>query len=203
MAKLSDTAAKNKQYNQLRAQLGQTLPALEQRLGTCEEEITPGVDAKEQLEDLKGITADAIVQGKCVEDLQNVGHDLIQILEELDCRDSPKAREIQNTVDTAQTSFDRIQEGVVDKQHKLNAAVVQSQDVNYNLNSLLQWIGDTEDLFDSHPLVSLDKAKLDDQIQAHRVIASDVENQRGQIDYVVELSQKDGADHRASELLDR
>ena len=52
-------------------------------------------------------------------------------------QDTPKAREIADTLAAVQTRFDKIQEDLVDKQHKVNAAIVQSQDVNHNLDALL------------------------------------------------------------------
>ncbi len=38
-----------------------------------------------------------------------VGEELIGVLEALDCKDTPKAREIQDTVDNVSAKFDQIQ----------------------------------------------------------------------------------------------
>ncbi len=69
---------------------------------------------------------------------------MIGILEALDCKDTPKAREIEDTVENVGNKFDHIQEAVVEKQHALNAAVTASQDVNHNIEALLNWVNDTE-----------------------------------------------------------
>ncbi len=204
MAKLTDTASKNKQYNQLKSQLGKTLPDIEDKVNQCSVDLGPGKDAESQLSELNGVTADVVTQGKLVEDLSRVGHELIGILEELDCKDTPKAREIQATVDEIQNRYDQVQESVVDKQHTLNAAMVKSKDADHNLTSLLTWVKDTEAVLDNSQPVSLDREVLNEQIQAHRVLASEIENHRAQVDSTIEQCQnKPGAQESVNELLDR
>ena len=53
MAKLTNTAAKNKQYNELRGRLAKWLPEVEKRVGVCKMDLTPGVDPQDQFEELK------------------------------------------------------------------------------------------------------------------------------------------------------
>ncbi len=139
-----------------------------------------------------------------MEDLKDVGDELVGILEALDCKDTPKAREIEDTVCSMQTKFDQIQEELVDKQHKLNAAVVESQDVNHNLDSLLGWVMETEGLFDNMGHVSLDKEALNNQIQAHRVLVSEIENERARVQSVTEqCAGTPGAEDKVEQLVDR
>jgi hypothetical protein len=204
MTKLTETASKNKQYNQLKAELTKSLPEVGQRVEGCDTEVTPGVDPSGQLEQLKSVTADVITQGKMVEDMSKIGHELIAILEELDCKDTPKAKEIQNTVDQIQTVFDQLQETTVDKQHKLNNAISQSHDALHNLDILMDWVCDTESLFENIRPVSLDRVSLNEQIQAHRVITSDIDNHREQVDSIVEQCKgQPGSDDKINNLLDR
>ena len=133
-----------------------------------------------------------------------VGGELIAILEELDCKDTPKAKEIQKTVDQIQTLFDQVQETTVDKQHKLNNAIVHSNDAMHNLDVLMDWICDTESLFDNIRPVSLDRAALNEQIQAHRVITSDIDNHREQVDSIAEQCRgQAGSEDKINNMLDR
>ena len=180
MAKLTDTASKNKRYNELKRQLSKWLPETEARVEKCSADVVPGADPTRQMEEMKAVTGDVIAQGKLVDDLANIGADLVQILEELDCKDTPKAREIQGTVDSYQKRYDQIQEQVVEKQHKLNDAVVHSKDAVHNLDSLLKWTTETENLFKNMTPVSLDRDVLNEQIQAHRVLTSDIESHKSQ-----------------------
>lgn len=203
MAKLTDTASKNKRYNDLKRQLSKWLPDMESRVEKCSADIAPGADPSRQLDEIKAVTGDVIAQGKLVDDLCNVGSDLVQILEELDCKDTPKAREIQGTVENVQTRYDQIQEEVVDKQHRLNDALVQSKDAVHNLDSLLKWTTETENLFNNMTPVSLDREALNEQIQAHRVLTSDIENHKGQVDAIVDQCQGQGEDDKVNNLLDR
>ena len=204
MTKLTDTAAKNKLYNQLKTQLTKSLPEVASKVEACDANLKPGTDPTGQLETLKAVTADVISHGKLVEDISKVGQELIAILEELDCKDTPKAKEIQNTVDQIQGMFDKIQETTVDKQHKLNSAIVQSQDAIHNLDSLMDWVNETESLFDNIRPVSLDSTALSEQIQAHRVITSDIDNHRQQVDSVVDTCRgQPGSEEKINSLLDR
>ena len=203
MAKLTDTASKNKRYNELKGQLSKWLPSMEVRVEKVSGDVALGADPSKQLEEIKSVTSDVIAEGKLVEDLSIIGSDLIRILEELDCHDTPKAREIQATVEDFQARYDQIQEDVVDKQHRLNDAMVQSKDARHNLDVLLAWVRDTEDTFMNMQLVSLDRDCLSEQIQGHRVLASDIDNHKAQIDSIIEQCQDQGEDEKINDLLDR
>ena len=187
MAKLTDTAAKNKQYAALKSRLTQWLPAMADRVDQCDDSIAPGEDPKRHLEALKAITADVVAEGKLIDDLHKVGSDLVGILDELGCKDSPKAVEIQNTLADVQNQYDAIQQILADKQQSVNAVVVQSQDAEYNLQAMFDWINETQALFDNMQRVSLDKDVLNEQMRAHRVVTSEIENHKSQIDSVSEL----------------
>lgn len=204
MAKLTETAAKNKQYNDLKSRLATSLPEMETRMHNCSAEVNPGSDPKEQLEELKSITNDVIAEGKLVEDLRTVGDDLLGILEALECSDTPKAHDIQETVEKVATKYDMIQEEVVDKQHQITKAITESQDVHHTLDGLLGWIMETEAVFDNMKPVSLGRSQLNDQIQAHRVMQSDIENHKARIEGVVEQCRgKPGAEDKCEQLTDR
>ena len=58
---------------------------------------------------------------------------------------------------------------------------VASQDAQQHVDGLLTWLADTEDLFNNLRPVSVDKDTLNEQIQAHRVISSDIDNHRAQV----------------------
>ena len=150
------------------------------------------------------ITNDVIAEGKHVEDLRKVGDDLLGILEALDCGDTPKAREIQETMEDVGTKYDHIQEEVVDKQHRITKAITESQDVHHTLDGLIGWIVETEAVFDNMKPVSLDREALHEQIQAHRVLVSDIENHKASVQDVVEQCQgTPGADNKCEQLTDR
>ncbi|ELT90303.1 hypothetical protein CAPTEDRAFT_205084 [Capitella teleta] len=202
MGRLNETAAKNKQYQQLRDQLQAALPQLQKAVESCTD--AAGSDPERQLEELKGVTADVIAAGKVMEDLRKVGENLVEILEELDCKETPKAVEIQSSVDGLQAVFDEVQEEVVDKQHRLNSAVAQSKDVGHNLAALLEWVDEMDGTFSSMKPVSLNREALTQQIQEHKLLSSDIDNHHPQVDTVVEQCQDQGLqDDRVNELLDR
>ena len=53
MAKLTETAGKNKQYNDLRQRLARSLPEMAVRMEKCSSELLPGSDPQDQLEQLQ------------------------------------------------------------------------------------------------------------------------------------------------------
>ena len=110
MEKLSETAIKNRKFNDLKHRLVDSLPKIESRMDRCDTELKPGGDPKKQLDDLNTLTADVIAEGKRVEDFKSLGDELLGILEDLDCKDTPKAKEIQSNVDSVNEKFDYIQE---------------------------------------------------------------------------------------------
>ena len=204
MAKVNDTVVKNRKYNDLRSKLGQWLPSMEERVNQCSADVPPGDDPKIQVAELKALTTDVIAETQDVEDLKAVGKDLLAILEELECLDTPKAREIKGVLESVQAKFDEIQENVVDKQHRLNQAVVQSQDVYRQLDGLLEWVKQAQDNLNNSPIISLDKNALNEQTQAHMILCSDIENHKAKLNSLEEKCQgKEGTESRLDELHDK
>ena len=91
----------------------------------CESEPSKGSDGQKELTKLNSLTADVVAESSVVDDFTTVGGELLTILQELDCGGTPKAQNIQHTIDEVQEKFDHIQEGVTEKQHKLTDAVVK------------------------------------------------------------------------------
>ena len=58
---------------------------------------------------------------------------------------------------------------------------VANQDAQQQVDNLLRWLSDSEDLFSHLRPVSVDKQTLAEQQQAHRVISTDIDNHRAQV----------------------
>ena len=204
MTKLNETAAKNKKYNDLKERLSQTLPEMEARMQACSTDVKPGGDPNEQLDEINNLTAEVIAEGKKVQDLKDLGEELVAILDVLGCKDTPKAHEIEETISSYASKYDGLQEDLSDKQHKLNAAIVASQDVSHNLDAMLAWVNETEALFDNFHPISLERNALNDQMQDHRVLVADIESHRAQVDTVAEQCRgSPGAEDKVEQLVDR
>lgn len=154
----------------------------------------------------QSLTAEVTARGHLVEELHDVGDDLIAVLSELDCKNSPKALEIARTVNDITGRYDQVHAIAVDRQQRQDDAVLRANDTGRNVDSLLTWLEDTEQLFERMQPVSVDRDALAQQIQAQRVVAADVDAHRQQVDAVAESCRGDasaGSHRRADELLDR
>ena len=69
---------------------------------------------------------------------------------------------------------------------------------------MLSWLEDTEDLFNHLRPVSVDRETLHEQLQAHRVVTSDIDNHRVQVDNVSEQADSNPAlQPKVEDMLDR
>ena len=137
-----------------------------------------------------------------VEDLKKVGEELVENLDEFGA--DHKAREIEEDLYDYQNRYGVLQDGITEKQNRLVNVLVESQDVHNTIDTLLNWINETEDIFDNMAPVSLDKNILNQQIQAHRVLHADITSHQGNIDATVDqASGVEDAQYELQELVDR
>ena len=203
-AKMEEAASNTVDYRRAMAEAERLMPKVESQVSACRAVVDTGLGLQEELEKVKAVTVGIVAVGKVIDDARKSGEKIVGVLEELDFKDCDRVREIANAVDVMQSRFDTIQEAVVEKQHSLNTAIVQSQDGHHNLLSMLQWVIDGEARLAELKLVSLDRAVLTDQIQEHRVFTSDLDNRRPRVNSVVEQCQAQGMDGQTTdELLDR
>ena len=79
-----------------------------------------------------------------------------------------------------------------------------SQDAQQQVDSLLRWLDDSEDLFANLRPVSVDRQQLGEQTQAHRVVSTDIDNQRAQVDAMCEAAQSNpNLREHVEDMLDR
>ena len=81
---------------------------------------------------------------------------------------------------------------------------VASQGAQEQMESLLRWLDDSEDLFANLRPVSVDRQQLSEQAQAHRVVNADIDNQRAQVDAMCEAAEsKPQLREHVEDMLDR
>ena len=61
-----------------------------------------------KLADARALEAEAAGMREAMESLRSYGEELVAILAELDCRDTPRAREIQATLDDVRARYARL-----------------------------------------------------------------------------------------------
>lgn len=206
-AQLERVAASEVQYGRAKSELERSLPELKRRVDECGG-TTPGPNEKnlqEAVERIKEVTSGVMEAGKQMKELREAGDSLVQVLDRMSLGDCAKAKEIRNDLERVQDAYDRIQEVAAERQRELNKAVVQTQDANQNLASLLQWVEESEAHLDRSAPVSLDRARLASQLQEHRSFASELESRRPRVGAVVDQCQAQGGGdkRKVDELLDR
>lgn len=206
-AQLERVAASEVQYQRAKSELERSLPELKRRVDECSG-VPGGSNEKnlqEAVERIKEVTGGVMEAGKQMKELRESGDSLVQVLDVMSLRDCAKAREIRGDLDRVQDTYNRIQEITAEKQRELNKAVVQTQDANQNLTSLLQWVEESEAYMDRLTPVSLDRARLATQLQEHRSFSSELETRRPRVGAVVDQCQAQGGGDKGKvdELLDR
>ncbi|CAH1789990.1 unnamed protein product, partial [Owenia fusiformis] len=175
---LAGTIHKNKEFKDLQAQLGDTLSCLGEQLYTCVDGNQNG-DVDQQLSRVNDIASNLASNGKLVEDLIKSGNDLVRTLKRGNNRNN---YDIENILQAIENQHKELTSLATLKQNELNTKLMENQDASNALDDLLEWIGESEDVFDNLAPVSLDTDELNQQIMAHRVITTDIANHKPAIE---------------------
>jgi len=90
METLSETVETKRRYSELLRRLGESLPCLADQVDGLADRMLPGLCPRDQLDWLDVLAGDVTARGDDVEQLSAAGDQLVAILTELDCRDTPK-----------------------------------------------------------------------------------------------------------------
>lgn len=182
LEKLSGLVKYKKTFDDLNDKLANVYPAIEQALTDIDEEAfgkNPDEDKKyyAQLKDLKG---DLIGQERKLKDFTNAADKLVAGLNEMGMRQ--KAEDVQQKVDEIREKHDGLSEEIAEKEQLLDTAVSQQQSVVNRLEGLKNWAAEAENILDERPLISLDKDKLNQQMQDQRVLTAEIETNKGMLE---------------------
>lgn len=182
LEKLSGLVKYKKTFDDLNDKLANVYPAIEQALTDIDEETfgkNPDEDKKyyAQLKDLKG---DLIGQERKLKDFTNAADKLVAGLNEMGMRQ--KAEDVQQKVDEIREKHDGLSEEIAEKEQLLDTAVSQQQSVVNRLEGLKNWAAEAENILDERPLISLDKDKLNQQMQDQRVLTAEIETNKGMLE---------------------
>lgn len=182
LEKLSGLVKYKKTFDDLNDKLANVYPAIEQALTDINEETfgkNPDEDKKNyaQLKDLKG---DLIGQERKLKDFTNAADKLVAGLNEMGMRQ--KAEDVQRKVDEIRVKHDGLSEEIAEKEQLLDTAVSQQQSVVNRLEGLKNWAAEAENILDERPLISLDKDKLNQQMQDQRVLTAEIETNKGMLE---------------------
>jgi len=140
-----------------------------------------------------------------VDELALAGDELIAILTELDCRDTPKVRQIQADLEQVCGQLNDITSAVDRKRVALEGALARLMEAHAGLAAALAWLDDAEARASTllSRGVSLNSARLAEQILEHRAFAADVTAYAPNVGTVAERCASVWIEERVSELQDR
>jgi predicted nucleic acid-binding Zn-ribbon protein len=204
LEKLSGLVKYKKTFDDLNDKLENIYPTIEQALTDIDEEMfgkNPDEDKKNyaQLKDLKG---DLIGQERKLKDFTNAADKLVAGLNEMGMKH--KADDVKKKVSNVRDKHDLLSEEIAEKEQQLDTAVSQQQSVVNRLEGLKNWAAEAENILDERPLISLDKDKLNQQMQDQRVLTSEIETNKGMLERLsheaAETSSAQDAEEALSDL---
>ncbi|XP_067685972.1 microtubule-actin cross-linking factor 1, isoforms 6/7-like isoform X1 [Haliotis asinina] len=204
MDRLASLMKNKKSFDDLNDRLTAVYPALQEKLMQIEDNDfgkNPAKDAKD-LGDLKAIKADLIGQERKLKDLSAAGERLAAGLADAGLK--TEAKGVLDTVDGQRENHAALLECVQDKEHQLDSAVAQQQNVMSRLDGVVDLIADAERVLNTRQPISLNKDKLAQQLQDQRLLNADLSSNKGLIDRLSkEAHDVSGADEKLSDLTDR
>jgi len=205
MASLSETAETKRRYSELLSSLGQSLPSLADQVDGLADRMLPGLCPRDQLDWLDVLAGEVASRGVEIDQLAATGDELIAVLTELDCRDTPKVRQIQADVERVRGQLNDVMAMVDRKRSALESALARLMEAHAGLAAALAWLDDAEARASTllSRGVSLNAARLADQISEHRAFAADVSAYAPNVGTVAERCASVWIEGRVSELQDR
>ena len=156
----TETTIKNRRYNELSIRLNSSLPLLiEQcnRLSKCDDVTVHPAELLARLEKVSSEADDIKID---VDDLKSSGDELVSVLEELDCLDTPKAREIKLTVESHCRGLINLLDTITGKRRQFQDDLLRYLAAEKEIKFWTEWIKEVEERFDKSKYVSLDIKKL-------------------------------------------
>ncbi|XP_052234757.1 dystonin-like isoform X4 [Dreissena polymorpha] len=199
--KLSGLAKHKKTFDELAEKLGSIYPVIEQSLGEIDE-ANFGKNAdqdKQNCAQLKDLKTDLIGQERKLKEFVNAGDKLMAGLLEMNMPDL--VDETKERVKEIKDKHEALNEEITDKEQSLDAAVSQQESVMNRLEGLKEWASEAENQLDERPLISLDKDKLNQQLQEQRLTNSEIETNKALIERLSSEAQDTPSAQDAAEAL--
>lgn len=199
--KLSGLVKHKKTFDDLNDKLANVYPVIEQALADIEEDNF-GKNTEEDKENyakLKDLKSDLIGQERRLKDFSQAADKLVAGLEAMGMRN--KADDAKKKVQDVKQKHDGLCEEIAEKEQQLDTAVSQQQSIVNRLDSLKAWATEAENVLDDRPLISLDKDKLNQQVQDQRVLNSEIETNKGLIERLMNEAADTSSSQDAEETL--
>lgn len=171
-----------KVFDEINDKLCTVYPQIDKKLQDIEEnEIGKNTDKdSKDLVKLKDLKADLIGQERKLKDLVQTGEKLASNL--IDMNMKKKADEVRKTINDLKNKHSYIEDDISGKEELLDSAVSQQQNVMNRLESLQDWLRETENTLNERRPISLDKDRLAQQLKEQRLINAEIDSNKALLD---------------------
>ena len=132
-------------------------------------------NVEEELDRIKQFNADAIAQGKQLEDVRRTARQFAESLKELGA-DDQALKDIEDSVMEFAERLAAVTTDTTAKSNELQTALVESQGVQEGLDSILAWMKEAEGNMNRMKPISLSQDGLNNQIQELQMMRTDLES---------------------------
>lgn len=200
MASRSEMAFRNRHFNELVEKLNTTIPALKERCinFTGSDLVHP----KDLLKQLDALHFDTVGQKSDVDNLKESGEELMSILKELDCLDTPKAKSVIHNLENISRNFVDLTSLIAEKRAHFEELVAQRETATLELQSLRLWMNDAFASVGTSNNPSLNLTVLEDQAKANSKLLAEIQTSESRLKLVVEQSRTFGICDDIPVLLD-
>lgn len=199
--KLTGLAKYKKTFDDLVEKFGNIYPGIEQSLGAMDEQSfgkNPEED-KRNSADLKDLKTDLIGQERRLKEFSNAAEKLVAGLMDMGYQD--QAEDVRKKVEEIKETHAALNEEIVEKEHNLDTAISQQQSVLNRADELRNWASEAENMLDDRPLISLDKDKLNQQINDQQVMNAEIETNKAILERLSVEAQDTSSAQEATEVL--
>lgn len=185
MERLEAARSKQKEYNESVRKMQSWLIDAEHQAKSLKSEpiaSTP-VAVSEQLDALKGFSAEVFAQTKRLEELKRAARRLAETMRELGA-DDETLHDIEELVNQLADRHGFVTAESTARSNVLQTALVQSQGVQEGIESLLTWLRDTETALSAMRPISLNQETLNDQMSELQALKADIESHMPSVDSV-------------------
>ncbi|KAK3083433.1 hypothetical protein FSP39_022457, partial [Pinctada imbricata] len=182
MDKLAAAMKQKKTFDDLKEKLGSVYPQIEKKLKSVDSKNF-GKNSEKDSKDLgavKDAKADLIGQERKLRELTQASEKLVKGLSDLGMRN--KADEVKNAVSDLKDKHSALQGEINEKEHELEAAVSQQQNVMNRLDGIIQWMNDAESALNEGKGISLDKERLAVQLKEQQLMNAEIERNKALLD---------------------
>jgi len=187
---LTETALRIQRYKELCSLLDASLPEADTQCSSFLSALTPDGDAPlahptERLEALVKFTEVLDSQKQNVAELLACGRYLVDMLDILECSDTPKAHEIRHKIDDTAHQLDNIVNAIETKQCELAAEVIRFAETEAEIKNIVCWLKTTDAQRRSSCPVCLNEEDLSQRVETEKCQKDDAVRWQEHIDQVI------------------